>query len=481
MGPRAGLYFHNGRLTFVAIGPRRGLVHMSVPTDENPGTLIRAELDARKLRCRRARVGLARAAATVKILELPSVTGSNRSQMLRFELERHVPFPPEDIVFDAVDQPTTRGGPLRVLVAACERRSVERALRVLEEARLRPRALTLACHDLPRLLGRRPRARRAVWIHRSGDTTDLLLVGAGRVRLSRTVPTQDSEALTGEINASLGLVGWKDCDAVWVSGDEPSRSLTSPALASLGALVCEPPLSPTAAALVARLPIEDLGAGMLALAVAAGRPHPPLDLLPQELRPRRVSVGQVVTAAMIVLTAGLGLGALLAQDRQRQRYLDDLDVAIKQLDPEVRAVEQISADLKQKQRLLAAITTADAGGVQALPLMRELTELLPSDTWLTSLNMDARAIELSGQSTTASQLIPLLEGSPSIERVEFTSPVTKGRDKEQFRIRAAWEAFRATGGGAEAVGPEPRQAPAASPASPATPSAPGQRRPGRQG
>lgn len=476
MPPRAGLYLHDGRLTFVAIAARRRLVHLSVATDETPGALIRAELDTRKLRVRRVRVGLARAGAMVKILELPSVAGSNRSQMLRFELERHVPFPPEDVVFDAVDQPTTRGGPLRVLVAACERRAVERAVRILDEARLRTRSLTLACHDLPRLLARRSGVRRAVWVHQCRETTDLAFLAAGRLRLSRSVPTQDAEALAGEINATLPLVRWKDCDAVWVSGDETPRTLTSPALASLGAVVAEPPLSPAAAALVAQLPLEDVGPGMLALAVAVGRRHPALDLLLPELRPRRVSIGQIVTAAMLVITAGLGVGTLLAQDHQRQRYLGDLDVASRQLDPEVRAVEQISAELKQKQRLLAAIKSADAGGIRALPLMRELTELLPQDTWLQSLNMDAKAVELSGQSNTASQLIPLLEGSPSLERVEFTSPVTKGRDKEQFRIRATWEPQAAESGGGESAGAETRQAPAGSPPAAAAPPTPAQRR-----
>ena len=44
-----------------------------------------------------------------------------------------------------------------------------------------------------------------------------------------------------------------------------------------------------------------------------------------------------------------------------------------------------------------------------------------------------------GFANAASQLIPLLEASPTLERVEFTSPVTKGRDREQFRLRATWE------------------------------------------
>jgi hypothetical protein len=51
-------------------------------------------------------------------------------------------------------------------------------------------------------------------------------------------------------------------------------------------------------------------------------------------------------------------------------------------------------------------------------------------------------VELTGQATAANQLIPLLENSPRLEKVEFASPVTKGRDKEQFRIRASWEVPR---------------------------------------
>jgi hypothetical protein len=54
--------------------------------------------------------------------------------------------------------------------------------------------------------------------------------------------------------------------------------------------------------------------------------------------------------------------------------------------------------------------------------------------------MDAQGLEIVGQATTASQLVPLLESSPWLERVEFTAPVTRAQSHEQFRIRASWEA-----------------------------------------
>jgi len=112
---------------------------------------------------------------------------------------------------------------------------------------------------------------------------------------------------------------------------------------------------------------------------------------------------------------------------------------IRRIEPEVKTVERTLADVAQKKRVLAALRTMQDGRIQALPFMRDLTNLVPQDAWLQALSMDRQGVEITGQANAASQLIPLLEASPWLERVEFTSPVTKGQDKEQFRIRAAWE------------------------------------------
>jgi hypothetical protein len=67
--------------------------------------------------------------------------------------------------------------------------------------------------------------------------------------------------------------------------------------------------------------------------------------------------------------------------------------------------------------------------------------------------MDRQGLEVTGQAAAASQLIPLLDGSPSLERVEFTAPVTKVQAKEQFRIRASWEEPAAPRAGPPGSGP----------------------------
>jgi Tfp pilus assembly protein PilN len=378
--------------------------------------------------------------------------------MLRFELERHVPFPPEDMCFDWERLPTVKDGPLRTLVAACERRIIDRAMRLLEEPKLRATSVTAACHDLPALLGRRFKGRRVVWAHRSRAATDLLFLGSGALRLSRAAPVADGAELAAEIGASLRLLKWKDCDGIWVSGDDAEEFLATSGLGS--APVSDPPWSSWAGGMIDTLPEEDRGAATLALAVAAGRKRPPLNLLPEDLRPRVLTPAQVITSTLVVVAAGLGVGALLLQGYQDHQYMGRLDAAARALDVPVRQVELIAKDLNEQKRLLATLRKMEGGSLRPLPLLREITEVLPQDAWLNSLTVDSKGVELTGQAGAASQLIPLLESSGWLAGVEFTSPVTRGRDKEQFRIKAALEQGPAgpppasTPAGAERSAPE---------------------------
>jgi Tfp pilus assembly protein PilN len=115
--------------------------------------------------------------------------------------------------------------------------------------------------------------------------------------------------------------------------------------------------------------------------------------------------------------------------------------------------------LERQRRLLASAHAIGAASLKPLPLLRELTETLPPDVWLTTLTLDQKGVEMTGQAATASALIPLLENSPRLEHVEFASPVTRGQDKEQFRIRASWEAGPGTAPAkpAATVAPAPRR------------------------
>ncbi|HKX05777.1 MAG TPA: hypothetical protein VJX71_25020, partial [Methylomirabilota bacterium] len=98
--PRIGIFLRDDRLTVVALTGRDRLTHVVVEAAEDPAATLAGELRSRGLGGGRLRVGLDRRVAVVKALELPPAAGGDLARMVGFDLERHVPFPPEQTRFD---------------------------------------------------------------------------------------------------------------------------------------------------------------------------------------------------------------------------------------------------------------------------------------------------------------------------------------------------------------------------------------------
>lgn len=407
-------------------------------TDGDAGTALRARLRELGARVRRLHVGLPRRLAIVKAISLPAVTGADRRRMVGFELERHLPFPPGEALFDFAVLDEAPGRPLRVLLVAVERRLVEPILRLGRELSLTPRLADVAVHGLAlppgRADGARP-GRVAVWLE-EGEA-ELAVVAGGRLLASRAVPLpprspERGETLTRELRRTLGVLSGEDRVAV-----------TEIAVGGTDIPEVDARDLPPVTRLAGPGGRADEGAPFLpALALAARRPMAgPLrtNLLPDDLRPRPFPWPVAVTAALALLVAALGVSIPVTIGLRDARTLAALEREVTQLAPAVKRVERLVADVELTRRELDTLRVFEAQTIRVLPVLRELTELLPADVWLTTFSADRTGVELGGFAGSASPLIALLEASPRFERVEFTSPVTKGRDREQFRLKAAWE------------------------------------------
>ena len=439
--PRIGVFLRGDRATVVALTGRGRLAHFVVEAAEDPARALAAELRSRGLAGGPLRVGLDRRVAVVKAIELPRASGGDVARMIGFDLERHVPFPPETTRFDWVELPSPVENPRRILVVAADRRTVEGPLGLLAGARRRPAALTLACHGLPALLPRALPSRHVIWAHRHDGVADLLLLDGRTLLTSRQVAAAGPAELARELRRSVPVVRWSAADEVWLSGDDAAtwHAELGP---SLEVPVAAPPFAAPSLALIARLPADGRGAGLLALALAAGPRSPRLNLLPKAAQPWSPSRAQLVTAGMVLVAALLALSLALVHVIRAERYLERVSAEIRRLEPDAKAAAGLAEELARQRRVLAALTAAEASRVQALPVLQELTETLPAGAWLQALTMDRQGVEMTGQADGASALIPLLEGSGRLERVELTSPVTRAQSKEQFRLRAAWEGRR---------------------------------------
>jgi hypothetical protein len=102
----------------------------------------------------------------------------------------------------------------------------------------------------------------------------------------------------------------------------------------------------------------------------------------------------------------------------------------------------------------AGIAQADTGisalgaipGIQSqvmLDLLKELTEIIPGDSWLTSVEYNSGSVILEGHSGDASSLLIRLENAKYLDDFEFVAPVVRvSKNKEMFRIKARFKGVK---------------------------------------
>ena len=169
----------------------------------------------------------------------------------------------------------------------------------------------------------------------------------------------------------------------------------------------------------------------------AGR-RPELNLLPLEQRPRRGQWSRGLRASVMAISLLL-IGAAVVLPIWQQRQL-----VIEVMANVARIQKSASQTLGLRDQLDQVLATSRmlAQKKQAIParvdLLRELTMILPDDTWVERLQINGDAIQIIGQSAKASALIGLIEASSLLSGVAFMSPVTTDprTNKERFVLGA---------------------------------------------
>jgi general secretion pathway protein L len=114
---------------------------------------------------------------------------------------------------------------------------------------------------------------------------------------------------------------------------------------------------------------------------------------------------------------------------------------------DLAAVEQAIASKRAVLlRTSASRNAAGRGGIEARKLLgpvavmvlEQLSELLPDDTYLTDMSLDGGRLRISGVSSQAAELVPLMEKSGHFRNASFYAPTTRipGQLSDRFSIEA---------------------------------------------
>ena len=174
------------------------------------------------------------------------------------------------------------------------------------------------------------------------------------------------------------------------------------------------------------------------LADGEGRALGELNLLPAGEAPARRRAGGALNFLLAGVALGL-MGAVVYLALERQAAVAEAmkeRVALAKVDAEaVGALRQEIELLVEDGRFLR--DRKRDGAIMGATL-NELTRVLPDHTWIYQLRLNGGEMQVWGYSSTASEIVSLIEASPAFAEVKFRSPVTRDArlGLERFNLSA---------------------------------------------
>ncbi len=161
-----------------------------------------------------------------------------------------------------------------------------------------------------------------------------------------------------------------------------------------------------------------------------------MNLLARADRPGPSGIGVFHYAALWSLVALLLTAVLLTPLWQQRGVAIVVEQRAEQARQQATAVTALRNEVDQMEELLNQIPKRRSELRPAVDILRELTELLPDDTWIQQLDLRAGQLELRGLSRQATALIEKIESSPSFSATAFRSPVLQAGGEQRFHLGA---------------------------------------------
>ncbi len=382
---------------------------------------------------------LPREEASVSRLVVPGTARESLAQVIKYEVERLLPFPADGIYYDYLT--TKLGGAddrLSVVVYCFPRQVVDPLVEALTKVGFPPQVVTMssAAQSATLLACSPPETQRQLLAVADAETLELTFLSGDRLVASQTLDmarARDAENwenllartfarnFPGAASDSISLFAWDQGRNLPVT-TVPGHDLRDLITRRFPDANIEGESSETCSA---------LGAAFQAVGEGAE-----VNVLPMENRARREKLVSPLTLSLVgcllILALVLAVGVVV----KGRLAVNDLANKIDALAPTVRQVhneEEVAARANKQLE-----TISEATKVRMTPLLGNLSELVPTNVYLTLFRFRNGEVEVSGLAKTgsASDLVATLEGSECFENVSPKAPFTKNEFGESFRLGA---------------------------------------------
>lgn len=380
----------------------------------------------------------------------PPLRGKDLREAVGLELERLFPVPPSTLRYAYRQLPdSSPRGKISLVVAAAPVEYLGRWEEILSRAGLSLGAAVpagwAAGAAVFRLSGQSPRGPASTLLRWLGDSVECTVLAGGETLFSAARPcTPEAAQAEGISLAQAGLTdapdggqgepvdlyapsGWFDA-----GGDRPAGS--EPYFRTVAEFADR-----AAAALSGWAGPESLDPFPLLCAYGAAVAGREMDLLaPQHAgavsRSTWAALGVSAAAALV-----LGLSWPATAAWRVKSDLRRLDAQVAALRPFAQQFEESLSDLDDARARVGILQGEASASGEMLRILQELTDRLPGGTWLLSLRVEGRKVDMEGLSPSASEIFAVLTRDGRFKFVEFGAPITRqADDNERFKIRGEY-------------------------------------------
>lgn len=412
----------------------------------------------------------------IKFTEIPTPKGKGKdavAQMMKFEIERHIPYQAEDVFSDF--QVVERSEDIyKVMFVAVHREKIDYVTGFLEKISLQPQIITISPlailnsielsevhvggwqHLLgiikkPDIWGRKDDMCFSLFID-NDEVHFAVLRGGSCVHLNSFLIDLNEPLETIADNISSELSGLPP----ELSPEKTKKLILSRTTSSLPGLpealgarlgITVRAVNPASKFLKEagdpQMPESSPSLGTFYAGIGLGTSA--INLLPHKTRTALRKTGALISKISLPIILFLIIGIFVGNIVNDKRLLMKIESKLEENGPEIKAIEKLSADISFFNQQINFLNNSRENNI-VIDMLAELTNKIPKEAWITDFHYKEKHLDddtslngellINGFAVSSSSLISILEDSPFFKKVEFVGRVTKRGDKEVFKIKA---------------------------------------------
>lgn len=363
----------------------------------------------------------------MKIIEMPPLKDGYLKKALGYEVEEHIPYPIQDVVYDFCV--IKQAEKTRILLVAVQKAVVESYLEIIKGINAHDISVSVSSLALLSLCLSQEQEKDWMLCYLEEECHEIFVIKDGFLDIIQTIHGQEIEKeitrviqnhpvkkiiLSGDVSRQLKAISDNRGDTSILV-----KKFVLPDFIQISSQVKHPSPIPIALAL------NKLSKARLRINL-----YPERDIQTKRALNRQIKINILLLLLMIFCINLLFLIGI----RRMESRLQLINLEINSIQPKVATLVDNKASIEHLAKNMEKLKGMVLDTPCYLDVLNELAMIVPAETRLEGINIQGKKCQITGYTPSVTILLTAIEKSPAFEQVELVGGITKEMDMERFEV-----------------------------------------------